>query len=590
MAASQAAVATSSETADTTTHTVSLPSGIVDGSLVVVFFAHDGASSNTITWPDGWTPLIRDDTESAACGFEVAARFCDGTEGSTISVGTSSSELSVHRAVRISGHHATHFPEVAIVDGSSTTPDPPSLSPSWGSAEESLLYAVFANDNGNRTLSSAPTNYDATDVYATAAGGTGVGLGVGYRNASVTSEDPGNYTISNAQDWIAYTIAIRPSGADAVSATGIGTATNTSTVTTTAAAPSSSRVVMAVWWYDASSTVTGASDDQEGLTWVVDLQFHGVNDGEQNIAFLSADAPSGLTSGAVITPSFSGDGPDFGPGMAVMYLTSITGGSSGYVEDTGSGVENYDEAYTTDGLVVAQAAAILGFSAVSYTPGDHRAIGSTEIAEWNAEGSQYGAITFNLVGGSGGTIPLRGEWSATVGFQKNIAIAYKIASGGTSHALVGSAAGSSGATGALTQGHALAGQADGGSTTSGDLSRTVGLVGQADGGSGATGTLSLILSLVGQADGTSGATGDLSRTVGLVGQSDGVSGATGALKRIVNLIGSVAGSSGATGTLRQSHALSGQSDGDSGAIGSLTVSGALAVLKKHGKRLFFGLR
>lgn len=88
---------------NTTSHVVSLPSGIVSGNLLVVNFCNDGNAA--VTFPAGWTKFL-DIAQSNDVRLSSAYRQADGTEGSTITVTTASNERSGHTAYRIT---ATSF-------------------------------------------------------------------------------------------------------------------------------------------------------------------------------------------------------------------------------------------------------------------------------------------------------------------------------------------------------------------------------------------------------------------------------------------------------------------------------------------------
>lgn len=193
----------SEETTSQTSHTVSIPSLVNDGDLMVVIFSAQ-ISSATISWPGGWTEL--DETSNGSSNVAVAYKVASG-EGSTITVTTSVGTPSEHIAFAYS--NAYGVPEIATpATGSSTTPNPPSLSPSWG--EKSCVFIAYSsNDNGSATnTSSYPAGYSN-------AGNIGEGVHtVTAANIAVraATEDPGTFTMNGTTPWIAGTIAIRGAG------------------------------------------------------------------------------------------------------------------------------------------------------------------------------------------------------------------------------------------------------------------------------------------------------------------------------------------------------------------------------------------
>ena len=192
---------------DVTNHTVNLPADISSGDLLLVFFACDSFSvPDTITFPEGWTELFQTPyLDEARLTFGAWYRIADGEEGATISVTTSSVEQSAHTSYRITGYSGT--PEVGThAAGSSTTPDPPSLTPTWG-AKDTLWFACEANDDDDHTTA-YPTDY--TDGrYDMGTTSSGVNVGTARRELNAVSEDPGTFTIYLAEQWIANTVAIQ---------------------------------------------------------------------------------------------------------------------------------------------------------------------------------------------------------------------------------------------------------------------------------------------------------------------------------------------------------------------------------------------
>lgn len=198
-----AASNTSKQDSAVTSHTVDLPSGIVSGNLLLCLFATDG--SNTLTWPEGWTEVFSEDY-SGNVHISVAFRNADGSEGSTITVTSTASQGSAHVTFRISGHEPGSDPEVSSgAQGTSTTPDPDSLTPSWG-AEDTLWIAVEGTGNTN-----AVTGYPFDDnqhvVYAMT---DYCSLGVCSDELHEASVNPGTFTTTFTYEWLACTVGVRP--------------------------------------------------------------------------------------------------------------------------------------------------------------------------------------------------------------------------------------------------------------------------------------------------------------------------------------------------------------------------------------------
>ena len=198
---------TSSEDANTTSHTISLPANISSGDLLVIFFATDG--DNYVSDWDGFTELFND-SQGAYVSLSVAYKKAVGTEGATITVTTRYNESSSHISFRISGHEDPSVQALEVSAGAksagSVNPDPDSLTPTGG-AKNYLWFAVEANDyTRSVTVYPLPDN----NINKVGGGQYNCGVGVCSDELNQASLDPGTFTISTSEQWIACTVAIHP--------------------------------------------------------------------------------------------------------------------------------------------------------------------------------------------------------------------------------------------------------------------------------------------------------------------------------------------------------------------------------------------
>jgi PKD repeat protein len=98
-------------------------------------------------------------------------------------------------------------PEAATVTGSSQNPNPPNLAPSWG-AGDTLWFAACGYDQGQRTVTAYPANY-TNGQNDRSNNNQGCGVGTAIRQLNAASENPGTFTLSAAEQWIAATVAIQ---------------------------------------------------------------------------------------------------------------------------------------------------------------------------------------------------------------------------------------------------------------------------------------------------------------------------------------------------------------------------------------------
>ena len=188
-----------------TDHTVNLPSGIVSGNLLIVIFTT--ASNPTVTFSEGWTQIYYT-SNSTTVSSGAYYRQADGTEGSTVSVTTNTSQYTSHNSYRITGWSGT--PEADSTTGTSTTPDSPSHTASWG-ARSTLWLAVHGRSAYDAATTSYPTNYTNGIEYSN--GGTFPTTASARRQLNAASEDPGTFTETGNRAWVAGTIAIAPAEA-----------------------------------------------------------------------------------------------------------------------------------------------------------------------------------------------------------------------------------------------------------------------------------------------------------------------------------------------------------------------------------------
>ncbi len=222
--------AVSEENSNTATHTVSFPTGIALNDLLIAIVSVDGTQD--VTWPGNWNVIIQT-TVGASTRTEVAWDEAAGTESGTFDVTTSGTEQSAHRVYRISGAEDpdTQPPEATVATGSSTTPDPPSITPTGGS--ETFLFIAYAGVNGSTNeATSFPTSYINTGTAATTGGG-GISINWATRALTAASEDPSTFNNGGGDGWVTVTIAIHPSGVSAPSFSVSPTVTATTATTYT---------------------------------------------------------------------------------------------------------------------------------------------------------------------------------------------------------------------------------------------------------------------------------------------------------------------------------------------------------------------
>jgi hypothetical protein len=211
------AIATSatynSASTNQTTHNITLPSGIQSGDLLLMFLSVDGGTDNLTN--TGWTRLLTEFTTDSECRY-VLGRIATGSEGSTVSFTTTNSEHSAAVTYRITGARNDLTTNAIAVSGSvntggnATTVNPPSLTPSWGSATNLWFATAMISDGAITSVVSYPTDYNLGQNATFHSNSAGQGVLVAARILTASSEDPGAFTWTTARRASAYTIAVRP--------------------------------------------------------------------------------------------------------------------------------------------------------------------------------------------------------------------------------------------------------------------------------------------------------------------------------------------------------------------------------------------
>lgn len=207
----------------TTSHTVSFGTSLTSGQLAVAMFVFKGNGSNggcgptgppCFTWPTGWTS-ISSNNQNANVRLEIRYKVSDGTEGSSMSITSTVSGSSVARVwVIASGSYNGNPVAGTAAGGTSSSPDPPSLSPSWGSDDN--LWIVVNGVSTARSTSAFDANLTQTGTQTIGNTTSGSGEGYGERQFTSATYDPTAFTISASTDWLAQTVAVRGVSSGAV--------------------------------------------------------------------------------------------------------------------------------------------------------------------------------------------------------------------------------------------------------------------------------------------------------------------------------------------------------------------------------------
>ncbi len=189
-----------------TSTSITMPSGVTTGDLLIVFFTKDGSASPTGITGTGWTTI--NSSDPGFVNMRIYWKVADGSDTLTVN---HANEATAYVVYRISGHDAdnTDVADRELNIGYSPNPDPPLLNPVDWDTEDTLWISVF-NWNGDRSVSSWPTNYSSNQVTDRYANSQGTGIAVSTYESASASQDPSTASIGSAEFWGAITLAVRP--------------------------------------------------------------------------------------------------------------------------------------------------------------------------------------------------------------------------------------------------------------------------------------------------------------------------------------------------------------------------------------------
>ncbi len=193
-----------------TTLTFNVPSSVQNQDLLIAYVSHD---ANTLTnWPSGWMHLFKTSQTTSGSSvqtFEARYKISNGSDSGTVTLNADIATTFAAQLYVYVGH--TSVPEATVTFGNSTSPDSPNLTPSWGSAHNQWFTVLGLNRGGTYAGGSVtpPTSYTGLSIGSTTNPSPGAAFVTTSRLLSTTSQNPGAYTLSTQDYWIAATVAVR---------------------------------------------------------------------------------------------------------------------------------------------------------------------------------------------------------------------------------------------------------------------------------------------------------------------------------------------------------------------------------------------
>ena len=182
-----------------TTHNCALPSGLSAGQMIVLILSM--ANAQTITGaPTGFTQLYTQNSASgAARRIYVYYKIATGSEGSTVSVTFSAATTSMLSYAWSFDHcHGDIAAGTAVnTTLSPQSPNPPSVTASWGSVKNLFIAILVAN--GTEVTRTPPTNYaNYAEAVLTSFSIRQQTISWARRELIAASDDPGAWAIANS--------------------------------------------------------------------------------------------------------------------------------------------------------------------------------------------------------------------------------------------------------------------------------------------------------------------------------------------------------------------------------------------------------
>lgn len=197
--------ATGINSTNSSSHSITLPAGIVAGDLILVLFSFD-SNLTASTTSTGWVKLGQASNGIEASG---AVFYKSATGSDALTVTTSGVEQNTHISLRISG--ASGVVTGTSSNGSSISWNAPSHTPPGGAQD--YLWVVTRSGDSTVVAPSPPTNYNNLQTRA-ATSASNASSNTAERLLNAASEDPATVTMTSEQ-WVAWTLAIAPAAAAA---------------------------------------------------------------------------------------------------------------------------------------------------------------------------------------------------------------------------------------------------------------------------------------------------------------------------------------------------------------------------------------
>lgn len=192
------------QSTNATSHAITLPTGIVNGELLVVVFTEKDAGNWISTTSTGWNIAGAKWIGTTPNGVfaTVFTKIATGSDALTVTIDFATQ--STHVSFRISGARGMLIAQSAA-NASLAAADPPNLD--MGVSDDYLWIAARCAQNVG-VPASAPTNY--ANLTNKAGGASGASTSTAERTLTAASENPGAFASTTAVATVSFTICVLP--------------------------------------------------------------------------------------------------------------------------------------------------------------------------------------------------------------------------------------------------------------------------------------------------------------------------------------------------------------------------------------------
>lgn len=167
-----------------------------------------------VTLPDGTWRVLRNAVSASVFGVGVFVKKYDADAAAGTVNFTTSDNVKYRAQIRVVSLWGGDIDNDVLFNsagspGTTDTPDPPKVDLPSG-AEKALSIAGVSWWTAPATVSSYPFGYSGGISSGTSGGGSEVGIGSAWVNFEASSENPGVFTLSEDEGWLAATTLFRP--------------------------------------------------------------------------------------------------------------------------------------------------------------------------------------------------------------------------------------------------------------------------------------------------------------------------------------------------------------------------------------------